>query len=210
LQAAKIEETVLNGDQVEGGPKKKNKKKNKKPAEQKTEGENIENGVSDKKVENGLSDKKTENGDSDKKVENGEPNEGGDNDESEKSKKKRNRPKKKKTEEANKVEASTNGVKVQTDPPSLPISELFTGTYPVGQEMEYPVGQDDLKAKNRFSSEEKRALDRSQLDMYNEIRQVKIKPFLKKITISFFILPLKCRRKSLNCCQLKTHSYRET
>jgi hypothetical protein len=76
--------------------------------------------------------------------------------------------------------------------------------------MEYPVGQDDLKAKNRFSSEEKRALDRSQLDMYNEIRQVKIKPFLKKITISFFILPLKCRRKSLNCCQLKTHSYRET
>ena len=141
LQAAKIEETVLNGDQGEGVPKKK---KNKKPADQKSE--ITENGDSDKKIENGDSDKKTENGDSDKKIENGESVENGDVDESEKSKKKRNRPKKKKTEETK----PQTGVKVQSDPPSVPISELFTGTYPVGQEMEYPVAQDDLKAKNRF------------------------------------------------------------
>ena len=135
--------------------KKKNKKKNKKannPSEGAVEGE--------KKIENGDTDKKIENGDTSDIIENGEVDD--------KSKKKRNRPKKKKADEPQ----ATSGVKVQTDPPSVPISELFTGTYPVGQEMEYPVTQDDLKAKDRFSSEEARALDRAQLDMYNEIRQV--------------------------------------
>lgn len=33
--------------------------------------------------------------------------------------------------------------KSQTDPPSVPICELYTsGTFPVGQECEYPVLQD--------------------------------------------------------------------
>jgi methionyl aminopeptidase len=58
----------------------------------------------------------------------------------------------------------------QTDPPTVPICDLFQGNYPVGQEMEYPALQDDQKARDRFTSEEKRALDRAQLDMYNEIR----------------------------------------
>lgn len=36
--------------------------------------------------------------------------------------------------------------------------------------MEYPVAADDRTAKDRFSSEEKKALDRSQSDIYNEAR----------------------------------------
>ncbi len=151
---------MLNGDQAENAPKKKNKKKNKKPA--------AENGVAVAADTNGHAvDEVAE-------VENGEviENGGAEVDESGKAKKKRNRPKKKTKPEGEAVKQ--NGVKVQTDPPTVPISELFTGTYPVGQEMEYPVAQDDLKAKNRFSSEEKRALDRSQIDMYNEIRQASV------------------------------------
>jgi len=64
------------------------------------------------------------------------------------------------------------GPKVQTDPPSLPVSDLFPdGNFPEGQIMDHPIGNDDSKAKQRFTSEEARALDRAQLDMYNEIRQ---------------------------------------
>ena len=37
--------------------------------------------------------------------------------------------------------------------------------------MDHPIANDDSKAKQRFTSEEARALDRAQLDMYNEIRQ---------------------------------------
>ena len=63
------------------------------------------------------------------------------------------------------------GAKTQTDPPSLPVSQLFPcGNYPEGQIMDHPIANDDAKAKQRFTSEEARALDRAQLDMYNEIR----------------------------------------
>ncbi|KAJ9601639.1 hypothetical protein L9F63_000172 [Diploptera punctata] len=61
--------------------------------------------------------------------------------------------------------------KQQTDPPSIPIAELFSdGTFPVGQEMEYPLVGDSRTAKDRFTSEEKRALDRLHNDIYNEVR----------------------------------------
>merc|ERR1711970_224785 len=60
----------------------------------------------------------------------------------------------------------------QTDPPTIPVSQLFpNGQYPIGQIMDHPISQTDAKAKDRFSSEEARAIDRLQLDMYNEIRQ---------------------------------------
>ena len=81
-------------------------------------------------------------------------------DKSEKSKKSKNKSAKKPKEPT-----------VQTDPPTVPISALFpNGNFPEGQIMEHPIGNDDAKAKQRFTSEEARALDRAQLDMYNEIR----------------------------------------
>merc|ERR1719210_466585 len=60
----------------------------------------------------------------------------------------------------------------QTNPPTVPISQLFpSGQFPQGQILDHPIAANDATAKTRFSSEEARALDRIQLDMYNEIRQ---------------------------------------
>ena len=87
-----------------------------------------------------------------------------------KKKRKRNRNKNKKKAEGSEPKNSETGK--QTDPPTLPISQLFPdGNFPVGQIMDHHVAQDDRKAADRFSSEEARAIDRAQLDMYNEIRQ---------------------------------------
>lgn len=77
-----------------------------------------------------------------------------------------------KAKKSNKNKNKTKTPKTQTDPPTVPISVLFSGKdYPEGQIMDHPIGNDDAKAKQRFTSEEARALDRAQLDMYNEIRQ---------------------------------------
>lgn len=105
--------------------------------------------------------------------ENGEENEGEgatDGDGTGKAKKKkRNRGKKKpNADESGKPSEIPKG---QTDPPTVPIVQLFPdGNFPIGQIMEYPVVADDRTAKDRFTSEEKKALDRSQLDIYNDIR----------------------------------------
>lgn len=79
-----------------------------------------------------------------------------DNDDNSTSKKKKK--KKKKTGKGGQVE--------QTNPPTVPITTLFPNT-------EYPLGEIcDYKDDNlwRVTSEEKRALDRSYLDMYKEAR----------------------------------------
>jgi len=75
----------------------------------------------------------------------------------EKKKKKRNRKK--------------GGKVTQTDPPSVPIVDLFPdGVFPVGQIMDYPASKDGRTAKDRFTSEEKKAIDRMHNDIYNEVR----------------------------------------
>lgn len=77
--------------------------------------------------------------------------------EGEKKKKKRNRKK--------------GGKITQTNPPSVAIVDLFPdGAFPIGEIQEYPLVNDDRTAKDRFSSEEKKALDRMQNDIYNEVR----------------------------------------
>ena len=68
--------------------------------------------------------------------------------------------------------AASDKPKVQTNPPTVPVSYLFPdGQFPIGQIMDHPISQSDTTAKNRFSSEEARAVDRLQLDLYNEVRQ---------------------------------------
>lgn len=75
----------------------------------------------------------------------------------EKKKKKRNRKK--------------GGKTVQTDPPSIPIVDLYPDqVFPIGEIMDYPPPKDDRTAKDRFTTEEKRALDRMHNDIYNEVR----------------------------------------
>ena len=88
---------------------------------------------------------------------------------------------KKKKKKTNSNDVASNGEtvtlasempKVQTNPPTVPVSHLFPdGQFPIGQIMDHPVGQSDTTAKNRFNSEEARAVDRLQLDLYNEVRQ---------------------------------------
>lgn len=60
-------------------------------------------------------------------------------------------------------------VKPQTYPPSFPVCELYpNGEFPKGLEM--PYGS-DVAAQQRVTSKEKRALERAQADLYNDIRQ---------------------------------------
>ncbi|XP_037298977.1 methionine aminopeptidase 2 [Manduca sexta] len=80
---------------------------------------------------------------------------------------------KKKKKKKNKSKAGKGAVKEQTNPPTIPIAELYpNGNFPEGQIMEHgpAEGVDERTAKDRFSSEEKRALDRLHQDIYQEIR----------------------------------------
>ncbi|GBP42014.1 Methionine aminopeptidase 2 [Eumeta japonica] len=74
-----------------------------------------------------------------------------------------------------KNEKSSKGpVKQQTNPPTIPVADFYPdGNFPEGQIMEHgpAEGIDERTAKERFSSEEKRALDRLHQDIYQEIRQ---------------------------------------
>ncbi|XP_049866145.1 methionine aminopeptidase 2 isoform X1 [Pectinophora gossypiella] len=80
---------------------------------------------------------------------------------------------KKKKKKKNKSKGGKGPAVQQTNPPTIPIAELFPdGNYPEGQIMDHgpAEGIDERTAKDRFSSEEKRALDRMQNDIYQEIR----------------------------------------
>ena len=78
----------------------------------------------------------------------------------------------------------------QTNPPSIPISQLYAdNSFPTGLAMPYTVSdgccldtcmwlydhsyhpQNDQVATQRFTSEEKRALERIQEDMYSDFRR---------------------------------------
>ncbi|XP_006895268.1 PREDICTED: methionine aminopeptidase 2-like, partial [Elephantulus edwardii] len=62
--------------------------------------------------------------------------------------------------------------KVQTDPPSVPISDLFpSGVFPKGQECEYPPTQDGRTAAWRTTNEEKKALDQASEEVWNDFRE---------------------------------------
>ncbi|XP_017261712.1 methionine aminopeptidase 2-like isoform X2 [Kryptolebias marmoratus] len=64
------------------------------------------------------------------------------------------------------------GAKGQTDPPSVPICELYpNGDFPNGEECEYPPSKDGRSAAWRTTSEEKRALDRANEEMWSDFRQ---------------------------------------
>jgi methionyl aminopeptidase len=57
----------------------------------------------------------------------------------------------------------------QTNPPTIAIIDLFKdGKFPEGEIMKYPV--DERTAVDRFTNEEKKAIDATQDDIYNDIR----------------------------------------
>ncbi|XP_063700839.1 methionine aminopeptidase 2 [Culicoides brevitarsis] len=87
--------------------------------------------------------------------------------------KKKKKPKKKKGANSGGGGGATFPGGKQTNPPSIPISQLFPdGNFPEGEIMKHPVpqGVDERTAVDRFTSEEKRNLDRLHLDIYNELR----------------------------------------
>lgn len=88
----------------------------------------------------------------DNEVDNEEAGEG------EKKKKKRNRKK--------------GGAKSQelTAPQISIVDQFPDGVYPIGEIQQYLPSKDDRTAKDRFTNEEKRALDRMHNDIYNEVR----------------------------------------
>lgn len=123
------------------------------------ENENVENQCAGKEavLKNGAPKDKQANAEGDDDEEEEEEEKAG---VVENGKKKRNRKKKPKS----------NGKLEQSDPPSVPIIDLFPEGGPVGEIQEYVVGADSNMAKDRFTSEEARARDRLQSDMYNEVR----------------------------------------
>uniref|UniRef100_A0A0K8TSP2 Methionine aminopeptidase 2 n=1 Tax=Tabanus bromius TaxID=304241 RepID=A0A0K8TSP2_TABBR len=147
------EDGTEQGDEVK---KQKKKKQKKKKAQANSEKEKVENGEQSPPAENN----------EEKENSSGEEGDGDANEEKaagEKKKKKRSRNKNK-----NKGKKNANG---QTDPPSIPIAELFPdGNFPEGEITMHPPVPDDRTAKDRFTSEEKRALDQMHNDIYSEVR----------------------------------------
>ncbi|XP_063719516.1 methionine aminopeptidase 2-like [Symsagittifera roscoffensis] len=62
--------------------------------------------------------------------------------------------------------------KKQTDPPSIPITEMFpNNSYPVGEIMDHPTFSDERKARNRVSAEETKAMEAPFEDIYHDFRR---------------------------------------
>lgn len=81
--------------------------------------------------------------------------------------------KKKKNKNKNKSKASTTAPTPSANAkPTIPISEQYPErNYPEGEIMMHPKFTDDRQAKDRFTNEEKRTLDRLHEDIYQELRQ---------------------------------------
>ncbi|KAL7042573.1 hypothetical protein ACKWTF_001200 [Chironomus riparius] len=145
-----------------------NKKKKKKKKSKAKQSENKDPEQNDIKEES----TKTEDPVKQKEESSDEEDNAGEGGEKKKKKRKRN---KKKANTANGnlgigTKPATAGSQYnQTSPPSIAIIDLFKdGKYPVGEIMKYPV--DDRSAVDRFTSEEKKAIDATQEDVYNELR----------------------------------------
>jgi methionyl aminopeptidase len=66
---------------------------------------------------------------------------------------------------------STKANAKQTDPPSIPIVELYKdGNYPIGEIQDYPVVNDHRVAADRMSMEEKRSFEKANEETYKEAR----------------------------------------
>ena len=85
-------------------------------------------------------------------------------------KKKKKKKKKKKSSGGGGVKYTPAGaVKEQTAPPTVPVTELFPNGFPEGEIQEYQ--DSNGKTSWRLESEEKRELERLELDMYDNARQ---------------------------------------
>ncbi|CAF1086709.1 unnamed protein product [Adineta steineri] len=103
-----------------------------------------------------------------------EVEEGGD--ETKSTTKKKNKKKKKPASTAQPVVTNGKSSLQQTNPPSIPISDLYPdGNFPEGEILEHPTPKhpptDGSLAINRMTSEEKRMRDMAQTELYRELRE---------------------------------------
>ncbi|KAL4226349.1 Methionine aminopeptidase 2 [Mactra antiquata] len=142
------ENGIIDGENADGEEtqkKKKKKRKKKKGGEDGTSGDKAD---IDNMTEQLEEQKINETGDA----------EGAEGEDGEKKKKKKKKKK-------------GGSAKQQTVPPSIPVIELYPdGNFPEGEIMEHPIAANDQTAKDRFTSEEKRALDRANTYLYEEVR----------------------------------------
>lgn len=89
-------------------------------------------------------------------------------------KKKKKKKKKKPTEGGEAASNQPKPAKKQTNPPTIPICELYpTGNFPIGEILEHglPKDLDNTTALNRTTNEEKKALDAANIEFYKDLRQ---------------------------------------
>uniref|UniRef100_A0A8C5QX87 Peptidase M24 domain-containing protein n=1 Tax=Leptobrachium leishanense TaxID=445787 RepID=A0A8C5QX87_9ANUR len=142
------EDVVVNGDV--GTSKKKRKKKRNKAGQENEKEAGFPSSVDT--VTKQLEKQTLETKEKDEEEEDGEAEDG--------SNEKKKKKKKKK------------GAKGQTDPPSIPICDLYTnGIFPKGQECEYPKAQDGRSAAWRTTNDEKKALDQANEEIWTDFRQ---------------------------------------
>jgi len=164
-----LKETDINKKDIDDSTANAGKSKKKKNNKKKTQNPEDDSNPDNEKLKN---EKANDESDQKQAVQECENGDCAGSSEDAKKKRKRNRNKNKKKAEDSEEKNATAGAIKQTEPPTLPVSQLFPdGSFPVGQIMDHHIAQDDRKAADRFSSEEARAIDRAQLDMYNEIRQ---------------------------------------
>lgn len=161
-----IDDAIADDNPSEEAAKKKKKKKKKKKTGDTENSENQDaasNGVNE--VTEQLEKQNLSDGEDNAP---GDTEEGGEG-QAQKKKRKRN---KKKPNAGNAGDGSSTvstGKLQQTDPPSIPVKDLF----PVprcGEICDYPPTQDGRSAKDRFGTEEQKAMDRIHNDVYNEFR----------------------------------------
>ncbi|XP_069990254.1 methionine aminopeptidase 2 isoform X2 [Penaeus vannamei] len=187
--ADKMKKTEKPEGEEEGSSsnKKKNKKKKKKTAGQGAEEEGEQEEKEEKQIADGEEEGSTAAKKKNKKKKKKNQGQGGETEEIEEpkeeeeeasAKNKKNKNKKKKKAPGQEVEmeeeepvAKEEGPKVQTDPPTVPIVDLYPdGNLPIGEICEYKINKDDRSAINRMNSDEKKALETSFEEMYREIR----------------------------------------
>ena len=177
-----------NGDQTDI-KKKKNRKKKKKP---KITEESIDKDIDGLTIDDQKANAKQTTADDI------EPNDGNEAEDELKDTTNQQKKKKKKNKAKSVANESSNSVnggsvhKQQTNPPSIPIADLFPDSnFPIGQEVEHPIPRDRFvtinvtigwiatqisffcsqTAFNRTTNAEKRALDLASLEIYRELRQ---------------------------------------
>ncbi|NP_001080472.1 methionyl aminopeptidase 2 L homeolog [Xenopus laevis] len=148
------DENAIQGENSVSKKKRKKKKKNTAKTGQDTEKDLGATAIATEEITAQLEKQTLDNKEKDEDEEDGE----GDADGAAGKKKKKKKKKK--------------GAKSQTDPPSIPISELYpSGVFPKGQECEYPTTQDGRSAAWRTTSEEKKVMDQANEEIWTDFRQ---------------------------------------